>query len=497
MNKFYTWFGYERGKVRVRGYNNGRRFDETIAYKPRLFIDSKEETKIHSLNGQAVEEIKFEKIHDAREFASQYKDVKNFHIYGSTQWPYSYIYEKYRGVTYEADLISVLNFDIEVGADEFPNQYAANWPITAITMEQKGRVVSLGCQPYEVHDEDVLYILCKDEEDLLDKFLYYWMNFDPDVITGWNIDGFDVPYIVNRIKKVLGEESVKRLSPCRRIEERIVKGKFGKEWVVYDLVGITSLDYLKLYQKFSFSNEESYKLDNIAFVTIGEKKMDYSEVSTLNELYKTNFQKYMDYNIKDVRLVKRIDEKLGFIGQVFAIAYDSLVTFADTFTSVKIWEIIMYNYLMDQNIVPPLKTKTFKEKKIVGGHVKEPVPGEYKWVVSFDLNSLYPHLIMQYNISPETLIGILNDLVMDDVEKAVDMILNGLISKERTQKLKDKNITLTAGGACYTKEKRGFVPILMENMYNDRTVFKKKMIEEKKNLVEIEAEMKKRGIEIV
>lgn len=498
MNKFYTYFGYDKGKVRVRGYNNGRRFDELISYGPTLFVNSKnKETEYKALNGRSVEPIKFDSIGEARDFSKQYEDVVNFDVYGSTQWPYSYIAEAYPDIQYEVDLISVVNFDIEVGADEFPDPMKANWPITAITMEKGGKIVSLGCLPYNVHDDDVTYILCSDEEELLEKFLYYWANFDPDVITGWNIDGFDVPYIINRIRKVLGEESANRLSPRRRIEERLVKGKFGKETTVYELVGITALDYMALYKKFSFSNEESYSLDNIAFVTIGEKKMDYSEVATLNELYKTNFQKYMDYNIRDVRLVKKIDEKLGFIAQVFAIAYDAMVNFADTFTSVKIWEIIMYNYLMKQHIVPPKKTKTQKEKQIVGGHVKEVVPGQYKWVCSFDLNSLYPHLIMQYNISPETLAGVWDVLVVEgNVERSVDMILDGLITTEKTEKFKKQNVTMTAGGAFYTKEKRGFVPILMENMYNDRTVYKKKMLEEKKILVEIEAEMKKRGMKV-
>lgn len=500
MNKFYTNFYLDMfGKVKVRGWQNGRRFEESIPYKPRMFIRSKnKDTKYRSLEDNLpLEEMGFDSVKECRDFVKRYEDVLNFDIYGSTYYQYSYIAEKYKNVEYDPSQISVVNIDIEVGADEFPDPVKAAWPITAITMEKNGKIISLGCKPFRNDNPDVKYVLCRDEEEMLEKFLYYWANLDPDVVTGWNIDGFDIPYIVNRLKNVMGPEAHKRLSPHKRINEREVQGKFGKVSTVYEIGGISNLDYMQLYIKFSFKNEESFSLDNIAFVTIGEKKMDYSEVSSLNELYKTNFQKYMEYNIRDVLLVKRIDEKCGFLAQVFAIAYDSLVNFNDTFGSVKIWEVIMNNYLVDRNIIPKMKSKSVKDKKIVGGHVKEPVPGVYKWVCSFDLNSLYPHLIMQYNISPETLAGQIEDLVIeDDVEKAVDMILDGFVNEERTQILKDKNLSLTAGGAVYTKEKRGFVPILMENMYNDRTVFKKKMLEEKKKLVSIEAEMKKRGMKL-
>jgi DNA polymerase elongation subunit (family B) len=494
MLKFYTNVAHWGGRVRVRGWNNGRRFQESIPYKPYLFTRSRNlesTTSYRTLRGQPVEKVDFDSIYDAKEFVERYDEVHNFEVYGSTNWPYVYLYDEYRDVPYDPKQISVVNVDIEVGADEFPDPWKADWPITAITIEKNKKVYSLGLMPYEPSLPNVTYILCKNENDLLDKFIQIWLNFDPDVVTGWNIDYFDIPYIVNRVKKLLGDDSVLLLSPWKKIKESTVF-YHGSNKTLYELVGITSLDYLPLYKKFSFSNEESYRLDNIAFVVIGEKKLDYSEYESLNDLYKNDFKKYMDYNIHDVMLVSRINDKLGFIEQVFAIAYDSLVNFADTFTSVKIWEIIMHNYLLGQGIVSPPKKHSMKEKQIAGGYVKEPITGRHEWVASFDLNSLYPHLIMQYNISPETFVDVLDELPSD--ETSPDRIINGFMNDERQAQLREANLALTAGGALYSREKQGFVPVLMEQMYNDRSKFKSMMIEEKQNLEAIEAEMKKRGI---
>jgi DNA polymerase elongation subunit (family B) len=436
----------------------------------------------------------FDSISDAREFIKKYNDVGNFNIYGSTLWPYVFIFDRYQHCQYDPKEISVGNFDIEVYAPEFPDPYKANWPVSAITIEKNGKIYALGMKPFQNNDPDVTYILCLTEEELLAAFIELWVKLDFDVVTGWNIDFFDIPYLVNRIRKILGDDYALFLSPWKKIEERSVKQQYGGEKLTYDLVGITSLDYLPLYKKFSFGNEESYTLNNIASVVVGEKKLDYSEYESLADLYERNFQLYLEYNIRDVKLVTKIDQKLGFIQQVFAIAYDSCVNFADTFTSVKIWEIIMHNYLLGKNIVSPQKTKSEKEKQIAGGFVKEPIPGRYIWPVSFDLDSLYPHLIMQYNISPETLVDTLDELPSN--ESSPVRLLEGFMTPERTAQLKAANLSLTAGGALYSNEKQGFVPYLMERMYEDRKTYKTKMLAAKDDLVAIEAEMKKRGLKL-
>ena len=166
---------------------------------------------------------------------------------------------------------------------------------------------------------------------------------------------------------------------------------------------MTQLDYLNLYKKFTYKAQESYRLDYIASVELGQKKLDHSEFDTFKDFYTKGWQKFVEYNIIDVELVDRMEDKMKLIELAIVMAYDAKANYADVFSQVRMWDTIIYNYLKKRNIVIPPKERSDKDAKYAGAYVKEPKPGKYDWVVSFDLNSLYPHLIMQYNISPETL----------------------------------------------------------------------------------------------
>ena len=170
------------------------------------------------------------------------------------------------------------------------------------------------------------------------------------------------------------------------------------------MAGITVIDYLDLYKKFTYTNQESYRLDHIAFVELGQRKLDHSEFDTFKDFYTGNWQKFIEYNIIDVELVDRLEDKMKLIELALTMAYDAKVNYNDVFFQVRTWDAIIYNYLKRKNIVIPPKERSEKDSQYAGAYVKEPIPGKYDWVVSFDLNSLYPHLIMQYNISPETLL---------------------------------------------------------------------------------------------
>jgi DNA polymerase elongation subunit (family B) len=291
-----------------------------------------------------------------------------------------------------------------------------------------------------------------------------------DIVTGWNVEFFDMPYLVNRIKSLLGLSEAKKLSPWGILNERMVEFK-GKENQSYEPVGITVLDYYQLYRKFTFGNQESYKLDYISQIELGEKKVDYSEYGNLLELYKKDYQKFIEYNIQDVVLVEKLDDKLKFLEQVMALAYDAKVNYSDTMTTVRSWDVIIHNYLLEQNIVIPQFKKQPDNEALVGGHVKEPKIGLSKWVVSFDLNSLYPHLIMQYNISPETFVGKVGF-------PSIDYLLEG------DWEYRDGMVAYAANGCTYKKDKQGFLPALMEKMYNSRAEYKKLMLEAKKRYEE-------------
>ena len=475
--KFYTNCALHKGRVLLRGYENGERFQREAYYQPYLFHSTNERSPFKSIDGKNVKKKYLDNFGEARNFLNQYSGVGGMQIYGQDAFLYTFLYDTYPGeVKYNKDHINIVNIDIEIAADAgFPSIELADKPITAITVFFNGIYYVYGIAPYNNSRDDVIYYNCETEYKLIQQFLKDWQKFDPDIITGWNVEEFDIPYLINRFTNIVGEDTAKRLSPWNWIyEKRILKT--GQEKLLKSPLGVTILDYLALYRKFTYTMQESYRLDHIASVELGDRKLDYSEFGSLLELYKHDYQKFIDYNIKDVEIVQRLDDKLGLIDLVFALAYDAKVNYIDALTSVKMWDIIIHNYLMDKNIVVPRKSNTKgKERQIVGAYVKDPQVGMHEWVCSFDLNSLYPHLIMQYNISPDTFAGHVG------VNLTIDDILDGALKEPDIQdKVIRENVTVAATGFLFNKNKRGFLPELMDKMYEDRKMYKGKMIEAKK-----------------
>lgn len=475
MSKFYTNVYRRFNKIYLIGYENKRRVEKVIKYQPYLFYPNKE-GDYKSIDGISCSKIDFPTIKEASQFLEKYGDIDNAKVYGLTQWQYLYIYDNYLGeIDYDPKVVSVVSIDIECAADEgFPDIRKADKEITAITLRKNGHSYVLGCGDFETTDKNVTYIKCENEKFLLGNFIKTWRALKPDIITGWNIEFFDIPYTINRIRVVLQDDYELMLSPWGFIDEREVefKGKVNQSFVI---AGISALDYYQLYRKFTFGNSESYKLDYIAYVELGEKKIDYSEYGSLLSLYKNNYQKFIEYNIHDAVLVDRLEDKLKFIELVMALAYDAKVNFSDTMTTVRPWDIIIHNYLLERGIVVPPMKENYMPESLMGGYVKEPKLGWSKWVVSFDLNSLYPHLIMMYNISPETF-----KFQFDGFPSIDSLLLNSKTHKTCVSMEDYVKFAFAANGCAYSKEKQGFLPALMEKMYNDRSVYKKKMIETKK-----------------
>lgn len=471
--KFYTNVVLVGNEILTRGYSEGKHFENREMFYPTLYVGSDKKSKFKTLEGNYVKEIKPGTIKDTRNFIEKYQNVDNFTLYGNTRYINQYISDNYQEETIKFDIskIKLITIDIEVASENgFPDVKSSQEELLTISIQDYStkKIITWGVKPFNNTNEDVKYIHCNSEYDLLDRFIFYWENNCPEVVTGWNCDLYDIPYLYRRISTILGEKVAKQMSPWGIVTETeaIVS---GRPQIKYDIAGITVLDYMDLYRKFTYKAQESYRLDHIAFVELGQKKLDHSEYDTFKEFYTKDWQKFVEYNIKDVELVDRLEDKMRLIELAITMAYDAKSNFNDVFYQVRMWDAIIYNYLRERNIVIPFKKETKKDQRYEGAYVKEPVPGKYDWVVNFDLNSLYPHLIMQYNISPET-------LVQDKFYGiSVDKILNKKITIPENHPY-----CVCANGAQYRKDIRGFLPELMDKMYTDRVIYKKKMIEAKK-----------------
>jgi DNA polymerase elongation subunit (family B) len=471
----------------VRGYENGEHFMIREKFSPTLFVPSNKKTKYQTLTGEYVESIQPGTVRDCREFIKKYTDVEGFKIFGNEKYIYQYIAEKYseNEIKFDISKIKLFTLDIEVASENgFPDVESTSEEILLITIQDYSskEIFTWGKGPFKLTKSNSYYRQFNNEYDLLNDFIHWWMNNTPEVVTGWNSKLYDIPYIVRRIDRVLGEKLMKRLSPWGLVTEDEVYIS-GRKNISYDIGGISQLDYLDLYKKFTYKTQESYRLDYIAEVELGQKKLDHSEYETFKDFYTKGWQKFVEYNIVDVELVDRMEDKMKLIELALTMAYDAKVNYEDVFSQVRMWDTIIYNYLKKRNIVIPPNERSDKESKYAGAYVKEPIPGAYDWVVSFDLNSLYPHLIMQYNISPETLLDQRHPTVN------VDKILNQELSFDSYS-----DYAVCANGAMYRKDVRGFLPELMEKIYNERVIFKKKMLAaeqeyEKKKTKELEKEI--------
>jgi len=469
--RFYTNVQMVGDYFLVRGYENGKHFMTREKFYPTLFVPSKKKTKYQTLTGEYVEEVSPGTVRECRDFVKRYDGVENFKIYGNTGYIYQYISDMYpeEEIKFDINKIKLTTLDIEVASENgFPDVESAAEEVLLITIQDYAskQIRTWGVGPFQNKQKNVMYKSFATERDLLNDFIAWWMTEDntPEVVTGWNIELYDIPYLVRRLDRILGEKLMKRMSPWGLVTEREIILN-GRKHISYDVGGITQLDYLNLYKKFTYKAQESYRLDYIANVELGQKKLDHSEFDTFKDFYTKGWQKFVEYNIIDVELVDRMEDKMKLIELAITMAYDAKANYADVFSQVRMWDTIIYNYLKKRNIVIPPKERSDKDSKYAGAYVKEPIPGMYDYVVSFDLNSLYPHLIMQFNISPETLVEERHPTV------TVDKILN----QELTFELY-KDYAVCANGAMYRKDVRGFLPELMDKIYKDRTIYKKKML---------------------
>ena len=462
MSRLYSNVTLLGDSILSRGYENGDSVSFKEIIKPTLFVPSPQ-GKWKSLTGESMTPVKQDGAKRAREFLEKYKDVDNFEVHGYERFVYQWISEKYPGqLRFNMSDMKIITIDIEVACENgFPDVEASQEEMLCITIKDlaTGKFITWGTREAKVDTE---YRVFWTEQEMLADFHKWWCSNTPDIITGWNCNLYDIPYICRRLERVLGEKWQKSLSPWNKVNMREVYIQ-GRRNLAYDILGVSILDYLDLYRKFTYTNQESYRLEHIATVELGEGKLDHSEFENFKDFYTEHWQKFVEYNIKDVDLVDRLEKKMKLLELAVTMAYDAKVNFEDVYSQVRMWDTLIYNYLKERKICVPPRQESKKDDKYAGAYVKEPIPGLYDWVVSFDLNSLYPHLIMEYNISPETLVPTRYPSI------SVDKILNGEIDI-------DSDYCVAANGAQYRRDIQGFLPEMMQKIYDERTIYKKKML---------------------
>lgn len=476
--KFYTNVIMDRGKYYVRGYeSDGSQFVERDdSFQHNLFIPSSHttESNFKTLHGKPLKGVSFSSFGERRKFIDKYKDVDGVEIHGVINPTYEYTYKKYRHVEPDFSRIRVLNYDIETDSSKgFISPSDASVPILSIAVScskvncrDYARIVfcTRHTTPERIKYPESKVMVYETEAMMLKAFCEFWKKFSPDIITGWNIDGYDTPFTINRILRLIesgemSENDLRKLSPFRLspVEKRFTK--YGNGESQYDIRGVASIDYMVAYKTFTYKERESMKLDYIAYVELGEKKLDYSEYSSLHKLYQEDFDKFIQYNLKDVILVDQLDERLGLFELILGLSYDSGVNYEDTYFQTRIWESICYAELMDKGIAIPPKKENEKSSKYSGGFVKEPHVGLHDWVVSFDLNSLYPNIIIQYNISPEKML---------DKDGRIDV--ETMLSRQGLP-IKPGQ-TICANGQKFDVTSVGFISELLKKFYDQRSEYK-------------------------
>lgn len=527
---FYTFCDSIGSKIYHRYVDDaGKRHQEIVSSFPiELFIKGNGEHR--SLYGDKLKKMSFDSVADAKDFIKKYDGVVP--VFGQTSMHHQFIAHRYPGqIELQFEKYRVLNLDIETrfdGCDDheevkvrkvfsleeemvtveymktlsdvwevwddinerwyrvskapqhnpggFPGAQQADYEITSISCKVFGRPhkVTFGLKEYKVKDKDQIYNLCSDEADLLTKFIDFVRLVDPDAITGWNIEWFDIPYIINRIRKVLGEKMANKLSPFHSHTERCIQEYYldeDKTEKGYRIFGVTTLDYMDMYKGYNPKKHDSYALDFISEVELKEKKLDYSEFDDLMDLYKRDFERFIDYNERDVYLVERLDQKKQFVRLVITTVLMTKSRYQEKDGKVKLWDNLIYNLLKAEGVVIPPAVPS-PSRTIIGAYVKNPVPAKYRWVASLDLTSLYPSICMMFNMSPETL--------MREEQGQLDWVERLLKGEDLAADCREKGWAMAANGSAYRQDVQGVLPKGMKYVFDTRKTQKNLMLDLKR-----------------
>lgn len=376
-----------------------------------------------------------------------------------------------------------LYFDIETESSAgFPDWRLADQPITSIALYDKTTddyfvyTCTQSSEAIAYTKDNVSVELFTDEGELLQRFFQKYIEIAPTVLSGWNVDGFDIPYLYNRTVVVLGSEIANALSPISIVN-------FNDRQERFKIAGVSVLDYLTLYKKFTFKQQPSYRLDYIGELEVGQKKVSYD--GSLTDLYLNEINKFIEYNLQDVKLIVKLNEKLDFITLAMGVSHLGHISYEDVVYSSRYIEGAMLTYMRRIGVVAPNKAPKSNVPtniKYVGAYVKDPIPGKHKWIYDLDITSMYPSIIMSMNISPEMKLGKLDGWDIDEylkgTDKVYDFIVDGKIKRQyntsEVKTLLDINkISIAVTGVMYNQEKTGLIPAILSKWFNERKEYRK------------------------
>jgi DNA polymerase elongation subunit (family B) len=463
----------------------GNRVVNTVTVNPYLYVEDSRGDK-NTIYGTKAKKKSFTTAYERNQFINT-SGIKRIYenLPASQQYLIDTFWTENEKPEFSQHPLKVTFIDIETySVDTFPDIENPTHTVNVITCYDTftKTFFTFGLKPYTGTLTNIVYKHCKSERELFKEFLLYLEADYPDVLSGWNSEFFDIPYIVARCERILGEEYVSQLSPLRNVYFRTIKGKFGRDQKRYYIDGMSSIDYLDIYRRFCLKLRESYKLDAIAEIELGENKIDYGGIS-LATLADTDWNKFIDYNIQDVNLLVKLEEKLQYISLLRMLSYVGLTTLEGAMGTISVINGALSIRARKRNEV--LSTFVRKEGigKNPGAYVAEPKNGFKTNIVSFDANSLYPNVMISLNLSPETKIGRIekthdgNITVHHVSGKSVE-----LTPEKFSAYINAEQCSLTKAGFLFSQKKKGIIPEFLDYYYTERVEIKKLLFEAKKKL---------------
>jgi DNA polymerase elongation subunit (family B) len=472
---------------------DGKRISYDTTYEPYLYLETNNTPDAKSIFNTSLRKRTFRTQFDRYKFVNENLGTRIFENLPPAQ---QFLIDTFHGQNESPDFskfpLKVYYFDIETySPDAFPVPEKAADPVNVITIYDSlnSKFYTWGTAPMSRLIDNCTYVHCESEKAMFKKVLSFLEQDYPDILSGWNSEFFDIPYIINRITNVLGQDEVKRLSPTGRITSRLVRNKFGKEQMRWYIEGIACIDYLEIYRKFCFTPRESYKLNDIAEVEIGESKVDFGD-QNLASLAMTDWDLFVEYNVQDVNLLVRLEKQLRYLELLRMIAYAGCCTFENALGTLSVVNGLCALHARSIDLkIPTFNRENDSNKKNEGGHVKEPQRGFQEHIVSFDANSLYPNVMITLNLSPETKVGKISEATADHITiKHVNGQEFTLTKANFDHFIKAESIAISKANILFSQKHKGMVPSIADGFYQRRVEIKNKLKKYKKKLVGLTTE---------